>query len=165
LRHAPPEQAMLEKVLRAVHVLLFSLVGGSLLLLAFALLAASLTGVITDIHDGEFRIYSLLNRISGVVISVAVLDLGKFILDEEIIRGRDLRSTSEVRISVTKFMTIILIAMSLEALVMVFKVSTSDDFSTIVYPSILLTIIVFALIAIGVFQLLTRKAEQHGAAE
>lgn len=155
---------MLEKIIRALNVFLFSLVGGSLLLLAFGLLVASLTGVIVDIHDGEFRIYSLLNRISGVVISVAVLDLGKFILEEEIVRGRDLRSTSEMRQSLTKFMTIILIAMSLEALVMVFKVSTGDDYSTIVYPSILLTVIVFALIAIGLFQLMTRTAEQRGAA-
>ncbi len=155
---------MLEKIIRALNVFLFSLVGTSLLLLAFGLLAASLTGVIIDIYGGEFRIYSILNRISGVVISVAVLDLGKFILEEEIVRGRDLRSTSEMRQSVTKFMTIILIAMSLESLVMVFKVSTSDDFAAVVYPAILLTVIVFALIAIGLFQLMTRKAEQHGEA-
>ncbi len=154
---------MLEKIIRALNVFLFSLVGASLLILAFGLLATSLTGVVLDIADGEFRMYSLLNRISGVVISVAVLDLGKFILEEEILRGRDLRSTSEMRQSVTKFMTIILIAMSLESLVMVFKVSTSDDFSVVVYPAILLTVIVFALIAIGLFQLMTRAAEQRGA--
>lgn len=154
---------MLEKLFRALNVFLFSLVGGSLLLLAFALLTTALTGVIMDLVDGEFRIYSLLNRISGVVISVAVLDLGKFILEEEIIRGRDLRSTSEMRQSVTKFMTIILIAMSLESLVMVFKVSTGDDFAAVVYPSILLTVIVFALVAIGLFQLMTRTAEQRGS--
>jgi hypothetical protein len=156
---------MLEKVTRTLNLFLFSLVGASLLLLAFALLVAAVSGVIVDIYDGEFRIYSLLNRISGVVISVAVLDLGKFILEEEIVRGRDLRSTSEVRQSITKFMTIILIAMSLESLVMVFKISTSDDFSRIVYPTTLLAVIVFALIAIGLFQLMTRKAEQNGAAE
>jgi hypothetical protein len=155
---------MLEKIIRALNVFLFSLVGASLLLLAFALLATALTGVFFDLYNGEFRIYSLLNHISGVVISVAVLDLGKFILEEEIVRGRDLRSTSEVRQSITKFMTIILIAMSLESLVMVFKVSTGDDFSSVIYPAILLTVIVFALIAVGLFQLMTRKAEQHGAA-
>lgn len=153
---------MLNKIVRALNVFLFSLVGISLLLLAFALLATALTGVVIDLLNGEFRIYGLLNRISGVVISVAVLDLGKFILEEEIVRGRDLRSTSEMRQSVTKFMTIILIAMSLESLVMVFKVSTSDDFAAVVYPSILLTVIVFALIAIGLFQLMTRTAEQRG---
>jgi hypothetical protein len=154
---------MLEKIFRALNVFMSSLVGVSLLLLAFGLLAASLTGAIVDVFGGEFQIYSLLNRISGVVISVAVLDLGKFILEEEIVRGRDLRSTVEMRQSVTKFMTIILIAISLEALVMVFKVSTSDDFSVIVYPAILLTVTVFALIAIGLFQLMTRTAEQRGA--
>ncbi len=156
---------MLKRIIHALNVFMFSLVGASLFLLAFGLLAASLTGVIIDIYDGQFRIYSLLNRISGVVISVAVLDLGKFILEEEIVRGRDLRSTSEMRQSVTKFMTIIIIAMSLESLVMVFKVATSDDFSAVVYPSILLTVIVLALIAIGLFQVMTRKAEQPGEAE
>ncbi len=156
---------MLEKIIRVLNVSLFSFVGAALILLALALLMAAVNGVIVDVRDGEFQVYTLLNHISGVVISVAVLDLGKFILEEEVIRGHDLRATSEVRQSITKFMTIILIAMSLESLVMVFKVTTSDDFSDIVYPVTLLTVIVLALIAIGGFQLMTRKAEQHGTAE
>lgn len=147
------------KLVGVLSFVLFGVIGVSLFVLSFGLILTALTSGVRDVIEGQLHIHGLLNSVSAIVISAAVLDLGKFIVEEEIVRGRDLRSTREVRASITKFMTIILIAMSLESLVMIFEVSTSDDFSDIVYPTLLMATTVFALIGIGLFQMFTRKAE------
>ncbi|MDN3517051.1 hypothetical protein QWY84_05460 [Aquisalimonas lutea] len=151
---------MYNKAVRFLTVGLFSLIAVSLFLLSFALISTALTEGARDVMAGEVQVYGLLNHVSAIVISAAVLDLGKFIVEEEIIRGHDLRSTREVRASLTKFMTIILIAISLESLVMIFKVATGDQFAEILYPTLLMATTVFALVAIGLFQMLTRRAEE-----
>lgn len=147
------------KLVRVLSFVLFGVIGVALFVLSCGLILTALSSGIRDVVEGQLHIHSLLNSVSAIIISAAVLDLGKFIVEEELVRGRDLRSTKEVRASLTKFMTIILIAMSLESLVMIFEVSTPDDFSDIVYPTLLMATTVFALIGIGMFQMLTRKAE------
>ena len=150
---------MLETALNAISKLLFALISLSLFALSFALITSSLQSVVSEFAEGQFAVSSLLNNVSGIVISAAVLDLGKFLFEEEVMRGRDLRYTREVRQSITKFMSIILIAMSLEALVMVFEVSTSDNLARVVWPTTLFGAAILALLALGVFQWLTRQAE------
>jgi len=52
---------------------------------------------------------ALLGAIGYVVIAVAVFDVAKYFVEEEVIRGREMRLASEARRSLTKFMSTIVI--------------------------------------------------------
>ena len=62
----------------------------------------------------------------------------------------------ESRRSLTKFITIIVIAASLEALVMIFETS-HGDITEAIYPAALFAAAMFALIALGAFQWLSSR--------
>ena len=69
-------------------------------------------------------------------------------------RDKELRSAVESRRSLTKFVTIIIIAASLEALVMVFETSRTDVTRSI-YPAALFAAVMLALVSLGAFQWLS----------
>src|SRR5262245_61063779 len=75
----------------------------------------------TIASDDPAPITEGLRGVGLVVIGVAVFDVAKYLIEEEVMRSRELRSSREVRQSLTKFMTIIVIATSLEGLVLVFQ--------------------------------------------
>lgn len=98
----------------------------------------------------------LLDSVGLLIIGFAVIETAKFIAEEEVLRDRQLRSTTESRQSLTKFITIIVIAASLEALVMIFK-SSRDDIPEVLYPSVLFAVTMFALVALGIYQWLSSR--------
>ena len=59
---------------------------------------------------------ALLAAIGYVVISLAVFDVAKYFIEEEVIRGREMRQMSEARRSLTKFISTIAIAVFIEGL-------------------------------------------------
>ena len=71
-------------------------------------------------------VLGVLDSAGLVIIGFAIIETAKFIAEEEILRDKELRSAVELRRSLTKFITIIVIAASLEALVMIFETSRTD---------------------------------------
>ena len=104
--------------------------------------------------DGE--VLGVLESVGLVIIGFAIIETAKFIAEEEILRRKELRSAVEARRSLTKFITIIVIAASLEALVMIFETSRTDVTEAI-YPAALFAAAMFALIALGAFQWLSSR--------
>ena len=94
----------------------------SLALVGFAI--AELYGAAAR-SSGEFG-DALLGAIGYVVIAVAVFDVAKYFFEEEVIRGREMRIASEARRSLTKFISTISIAVFIEGLVTVVRVSKQD---------------------------------------
>ncbi|MGJ3264489.1 MAG: hypothetical protein ACFE0R_14760, partial [Salinarimonas sp.] len=88
----------------------------SIMLLAFLLVASALWRVIVAVPSGDV-VDPVLEGIGLLIIGFAVVETAKFIAEEEILRRRELRSPVESRRSLTKFVTIIVIAASPEALV------------------------------------------------
>ena len=97
----------------------------TLMLLAFAILGIAIWEVAVGLFT-ETHVQSALNGVSLLVIGFAVIETAKFIAEEEVLRKRELRSSTESRQSITKFVTIIVIAACLEALVMVFQATRHD---------------------------------------
>ena len=60
---------------------------------------------------------SLLDAVGYMVIAIAVFEVAKYILEEEVIDPTEMRHTGEARRSMTKFVSTIAIAVFLEALV------------------------------------------------
>lgn len=101
---------------------------------------------------------ALLDGVGLIVLSIAVFEIAKYLFEEEIDRNRELRRADEARRTLTKFLTTIIVAASLEGLVLVFEARTTD-MSAIVYPSLLLAVVVLMVVGLSVFQWIGRKAE------
>ena len=100
----------------------------------------------------------LLSAIGYVVIAMAVFDVAKYFIEEEVIRGRELREAAEARRSLTKFISTIAIAVFIEGLVIVFQAS-KDDLPTMLYPTALLLTATLIVVGLGVFQRLSAEVE------
>lgn len=128
-----------------------------LMLIAIFLLGSAAWSIVTTLFtDG--RVEALLDSVGLMIIGFAVVETAKFIAEEEIIRKRELRSAMESRRSLTKFVTIIVIAASLEALVMVFRTS-QDNVALTIYPAALFAAATLALVALGAYQWLSSRIE------
>ena len=138
----------------------FGLVGAILILLASGLVIAGLYQVGTSLlRSGELINQRLLSAVGYVVIAIAVFDVGKYLLEEEVVRERELRQVGEVRRSLTRFISTILIAVFLEGIVLIFKMA-EDDVALMIYPTLLLLAGVAMLIGLGAFQRMAVSAER-----
>ena len=108
--------------------------------------------------------HAVVEAISLVVIAFAVTALSKYIAEEEIDGRRELASPRDARRALTKFITIIIVAFSLEALVMVFEASRGNV-ATAVYPMALFAVAVLALVGLGGYQWLSNEVEQSSPHE
>ena len=136
----------------------YFVIASALMLMAFALVAVSVWNLIAQALLGKGQIIGILHSVGLIIVSVAIFDVGKFLIEEEVIRARELRSIREARRSLTKFMSIIIIATSLEALVIVFE-TKQEVVSHLLYPSILLSSAVLVLVGLSVFVWLSSKAD------
>ena len=125
-----------------------------LMLLALLLLLAAAVEVVLAVVHGN--VTGVLDGAGLVIIGFAIIETAKFIAEEEILRNKELRSAVESRRSLTKFITIIVIASSLEALVMVFKTGR-DDITNAVYPATLFLASMAALVGLGIYQWLSSR--------
>jgi signal transduction histidine kinase len=140
----------------------YAFAGASLVLIAMSL-ALVLYGIIEVINVGTTSWKdagaTLLAAVGYVVIAMAVFDLAKYFIEEEVIRGRELRHASEARRSLTKFVSTISIAVFIEGLVITFQASR-DDLPMMVYPTALLLTAILIVVGLGVFQRLSAAVEQ-----
>jgi hypothetical protein len=128
----------------------------SLALVGFALV--ELYGAVT-LSRGEFG-EALLGAIGYVVIAMAVFDVAKYFIEEEVIRGREMRIAAEARRSLTKFISTISIAVFIEALVTVVRVS-KQDVDKMFPPTLLLLSAILIVVGLGIYQRLSVAIEQQ----
>ena len=128
-------------------------------------LAAALIGVsIWEIAGSYFNKLegfskSLLDAVGYTIIAIAVFDVGKYLLEEEAIRAREMRRAAEARRSMTKFVSTIVIAVLLEALVAVFEAG-KQDVKLMIYPTVLLLAGVALIVGLGIYQRLSASVER-----
>ncbi|WP_137388109.1 GNAT family acetyltransferase [Rhodoligotrophos defluvii] len=137
----------------------------TLLLSAFLLVSFAVWEVVGSVFSRDMdivdRVRSTLDGIGLMIIGFAVVETATFIAEEEVLRKRELRSPRESRRSITKFITIIVIAASLEALVMIFKTSR-EEIPAVLYPAALFASAMLALVALGIYQWLSKSTEREG---
>jgi hypothetical protein len=113
-------------------------------------------GIGTSREDGST---ALLAAIGYVVIAMAVFDVAKYFVEEEVIRGREMRNATEARRSLTKFISTISIAVFIEALVLVFRVSR-QNIGDLLYPTALMLTAIIIVVGLGIYQRLSADVEQ-----
>lgn len=152
----PPHPAIVEILTR----LGFAIAATFLMLLAAALIGVSIWEIAGS-YFNKLEAFSkaLLDAVGYTIIAIAVFDVGKYLLEEEVIRAREMRRAAEARRSMTKFVSTILIAVLLEALVAVFEAG-KQDVKLMIYPTFLLLAGVGLIVGLGIYQRLSASVER-----
>lgn len=114
------------------------------------------------IYRGEPFIDPSLDAIGLIVISLAVFDIAKYLYEEQVVRERELRTLREAREALTKFLIIIVIAVTLEALVFIFRTGT-NRMTELFYPTGLLLASVVLVVGLGWYQRTSLGVERDDA--
>jgi hypothetical protein len=146
-------------VVDVVGKVIFFLIACVLVVMGLGLVLSGAFEAARALIGGQLGAFSLLNSVGLIIVSVAIIDLSKFVLEEYVLHSRQLRSLPEARQSLTKFMTIVIIAFALEALVTTFEVGRDKMFHMLLYPAGVMVTAIIALVGLGAFQWLTRAGE------
>lgn len=150
----------MQKVFEKIITVIYSLAAFLLLCIAVLTMGWSVWEVVIHFNLDEEMTARILQSIGAIVISIAIVDVAKYMFEEEICRNKELRSPEEARKTLTKIFVIISIAVSLEGLVYIFKAGTKDV-SLLPYPAMLIVVAVFAMIGLGVYQKLSVTTERE----
>jgi hypothetical protein len=149
----------LQQIIGVLSRIAFASASLALMALSFALVIYGASEVILAanwVAAGD----ALLIAIGYVVIAMAVFDVAKYFVEEEVIRGREMRSPAEARRSLTKFISTIAIAVFIEALVMIFR-QGGQDIAMVLYPAAIMLLGVLIILGLGVYQRLSAGVEQQ----
>jgi len=137
----------------------YGLISLSLGLISLTMIGVAIWGIGISVYEKTLLVTALLDAIGLIVIGMAVFDVSKFLLEEEVFKSHDMKYHSKERGTLLKFLVIISIAVSLEALVFIFDAG-KKDITMLIYPTFLLIAAVLLVISLGVYQKLSRGEPQ-----
>jgi hypothetical protein len=105
------------------------------------------------------RLNAVLESIAILTVAVAALELGQTILEEEVHREAQMSAPTRVRRFLSRFMVVLVVALSIETLVLVFRLS-QDEPESLPYAAAVGIAAAFLLAAWGLFIRLNRAAEE-----
>jgi len=132
----------------------YSLISLCLSVISLAMIIVALFDIWISIYGETLLVTALLNAIGLIVIAMAVFDVARFLMEEEVFSFRGTKSPAKQRDTLLKFLGIIAIAVSLEALVFIFDAG-KKNISDLIYPAFLLLAAFLVVIGLGVYQKLT----------
>jgi hypothetical protein len=155
---------VIERGFEALARVLFVVIALALFALAISLVVSGAWQLLAGALGGAVGIFNLMNGVGLLIVSLAIADVAKFVVEENVVRERELRSPAEALRSLTKFMTIIIIALSLEGVVGIFEAGREKHFDQLIYPSVVMAAAVLALVGLGLFQFLSRRSQREARA-
>jgi hypothetical protein len=129
-----------------------------LLALSLIIMGWSVYEVIFSIKEEAGFISLMLQSVATIIISAAIIDVAKYMMEEEVFKNKELRDPVEARRTITKIMVIIAIAVSIEGLVYIFNAGTKD-LTLLLYPALLIVVSAILIVALGVYQKLSASIE------
>lgn len=120
--------------------------------------AASVHQMFVDFTSEGFTIFDLLDEVGLIIFSIAVIDVAKHLMIEEVIRSNE-RSPKEERRVFSRFLVIIATALSLEGLVITIEIAKTN-LDKIILPIGLFLVITLFIIGIGIYQKLAADADR-----
>ena len=105
------------------------------------------------------RLNAVLESIAVLTVAVAALELGQTILEEEVQRAAHVSGPTRVRRFLSRFMVVLVVALSIETVVLMFRVSQNNPEYLPYVASVGLTAAAM-LAAWGIFIRMNRSAEE-----
>ncbi len=152
----------MKKLFETFSTIIYLFAAIVLTIMSLSIMWWSISEVLYTVNNFSLKkefIFTMLQSVGTVIISIAILDISKYMIEEEVFRNKELREPEEARRTLTKIMTIIAIAVSVEGLVYIFKAGT-DDLKTLIYPAILIVTSVMVIVGLGVYQKLSNDIEK-----
>jgi hypothetical protein len=150
----------MERLFRIGGLVLYGIAAVALALLALAFIGLAAARVIGAIMQGDATVSAMLEAVGMMIVALAVFDVSKYLIEEELLRDRELRSAEEARKTLTKFLTIVIIAISLEAIVFTFEAG-KEDMEKVIYPAALLAVVGGLVAVLGVYQRMSTSTEKR----
>jgi hypothetical protein len=151
----------LNKPFHSITKAFYIIAGFSMMVLALITIIFSLYDFIAylfSIHDLSLEM--IFKPIIALTLSIAIFDLAKTILEQEVFfKSYSKNSKLETKI-LTKFLTTIIIALSIEALIVVFKIAI-NDYDQMINAFYLIAGIALILISLTVFIYYSTKKDKH----
>lgn len=148
------------RLISKLSVAVYALLGGGLVLLALFLGVYGLIGFAKALMSfGDETLQYVFKSIIGITLAIAIFDLSKTILEQEVFyRSFTPEEGSEYK-TLTKFLTSIIIALSIESLMVVFKVAI-DDIRNMNYAFYLISGVGILIISMAVLNYVSRKKHE-----
>lgn len=143
---------------KAVYSVIVAGLFAVVLLLGYAALR-ELTEIFTATHGSADLHLKPFGVIIFLTLGLAVFDLGKTILEEEVLMHKDVYRHSSTRRTITRFMAAILIAVSIEGLLLMFKSAVGDG-QHVLDGVWMMATAVGLLVGLGLYVYLGALAEQ-----
>lgn len=123
------------KIIRTVFAVGYASIIVLFICCAFSLIYFALLELWHGINPGDTvplreRFNSILEGIGWLTIAVVALELGQTILEEEVLRAAHVSAPTRVRRFLSRFMVVIVVALSIETLVAVFELAHNDPRTT-----------------------------------
>ena len=146
----------LHPVFNDFNKLFYQAVGFSLMAFAIFSIIYAIFGYISDvILNHDFSLEGLFKPIVAVTLGLAIFDLAKTVLEREVFFKNYTKETEDAKV-LTKFSIAIIIALSIEALMVVFKIAL-HDYSQMIHALYLIIGISLIIVSLGIYGYLTKK--------
>jgi len=134
----------------------YKAVGFSLMAFAFFSVVYALFSYGESIlNRGDMTLDAIFKPIVALTLGLAIFDLAKTILEREVFFKNYSKENEDANV-LTKFSIAIIIALSIEALMVVFKIAL-HDYSQMIYALYLIIGIALIIVSLGLYSYLTRR--------
>ncbi len=153
----------MKKVFERGVMYIYLVAATALALMALTLMVWAVSEVwheifVKSVVEDKF-ISTMLRSVGAIIIAVAIVDVAKYMIEEEVLEHKTKRSPREVRETLTKILIIVTIAVGIEGLIYIFKAG-AKDITLLVYPAMLIITAVIMIVGLGVYQKLSVAAEK-----
>lgn len=147
----------LNKTFHTLTKSFYSLAGFSMAFLSIFIIFYSLYGFLNSfLLQDNFTLESIFKPVIALTLGIAIFDLAKTVLEQEVF-FKSYSSNSRVETKmITKFLITIIIALSIEALMVVFKIAL-QDYTQMINALYLITGVSLIIIALSIFIYITKK--------
>lgn len=150
-----------DELRRRVHPFfqaVYGIIGILLILVAGLLLFSAGSGLIEVLHKHVNTATQAFGIVILITLGLAIFDLGKTILEEEVLLHKDIHHQGSTRRTISRFMSAIVIAVSIESLLLMFK-SLLGDATHLNSAVWMLMAAVALLVGLGIYLKLTGETK------
>ena len=105
------------------------------------------------------RMHTVMGALAVLTVALAALELGQTVLEEEVLREAQMSAPTRVRRFLSRFMVVLVVALSIETLVLVFRFSHETP-ENLPYAAVVGIATAALLVAWGAFVRMNRAAEE-----
>ncbi|MFC6670795.1 hypothetical protein [Marinobacterium aestuariivivens] len=138
---------------------IYGLIGGMLVLVSALLLYSAAESMFSLFEAGNNIATGAFGIVIMITLGMSIFDLGKTILEEEVLVSKDIHHHDTTRRTISRFMAAIIIAVSIEALLLMFKslLNGGDGGTELISAVWMLLSAVAMMSGLGVYLRLSRE--------